>query len=121
MKKWADKKRRHGEYRVGDLVLVKLLLQQFKSLRPVHKGLVRRYEDPSPTWDESTSPTMKTRMIQAKGYQKRFQQFFGNSLVREKLIRYLFTGGILDRADSYIFTGALAYSFVKTFLPLYGV
>lgn len=51
----------------------------------------------------------------------RFQQFFGNSLVREKLIRYLFTGGILDRADSYIFTGALAYSFVKTFLPLYGV
>lgn len=30
-------------------------------------------------------------------------------------------GGILDRSDSYIFTGALAYSFVKTFLPLYGV
>ncbi|KAB1225273.1 Phosphatidate cytidylyltransferase [Morella rubra] len=30
-------------------------------------------------------------------------------------------GGILDRADSYIFTGALAYSFVKIILPLYGV
>ncbi|KAJ8438949.1 hypothetical protein Cgig2_012844 [Carnegiea gigantea] len=30
-------------------------------------------------------------------------------------------GGILDRVDSYMFTGALAYSFVKTFLPLYGV
>ncbi|XP_075474917.1 phosphatidate cytidylyltransferase 4, chloroplastic [Primulina tabacum] len=30
-------------------------------------------------------------------------------------------GGILDRFDSYIFTGALAHSFVKTFLPLYGV
>ncbi|EPS74457.1 phosphatidate cytidylyltransferase, partial [Genlisea aurea] len=30
-------------------------------------------------------------------------------------------GGVLDRTDSYIFTGALAYSFVKTFLPLYGV
>ncbi|KNA23539.1 hypothetical protein SOVF_024070 [Spinacia oleracea] len=30
-------------------------------------------------------------------------------------------GGILDRVDSYIFTGALAYSFVKTFLPLSGV
>ncbi|XP_028752050.1 phosphatidate cytidylyltransferase 4, chloroplastic isoform X2 [Neltuma alba] len=30
-------------------------------------------------------------------------------------------GGILDRVDSYVFTGALAYSFIKTFLPLYGV
>ncbi|XP_010544617.1 PREDICTED: phosphatidate cytidylyltransferase 4, chloroplastic [Tarenaya hassleriana] len=30
-------------------------------------------------------------------------------------------GGILDRVDSYIFTGALAYSFIKTFLRLYGV
>ncbi|OWM89993.1 hypothetical protein CDL15_Pgr012630 [Punica granatum] len=30
-------------------------------------------------------------------------------------------GGILDRVDSYIFTGALVYSFVKTILPLYGV
>ncbi|XP_027334724.1 phosphatidate cytidylyltransferase 4, chloroplastic-like [Abrus precatorius] len=30
-------------------------------------------------------------------------------------------GGILDRVDSYVFTGALAYNFVKTFLPLYGV
>lgn len=29
-------------------------------------------------------------------------------------------GGILDRADSYIFTGALVYSFINT-LPLYGV
>ncbi|KAJ7954661.1 Phosphatidate cytidylyltransferase [Quillaja saponaria] len=30
-------------------------------------------------------------------------------------------GGILDRVDSYMFTGALAYSFIKTFLPLFGV
>ncbi|MED6149596.1 Phosphatidate cytidylyltransferase 4, chloroplastic [Stylosanthes scabra] len=30
-------------------------------------------------------------------------------------------GGVLDRVDSYVFTGALAYSFVKTFLPVYGV
>ncbi|KAG8391433.1 hypothetical protein BUALT_Bualt01G0187300 [Buddleja alternifolia] len=30
-------------------------------------------------------------------------------------------GGVLDRVDSYIFTGALAYSFVKTLLPLYGI
>ncbi|KAL6209724.1 hypothetical protein ACLB2K_020664 [Fragaria x ananassa] len=46
MKKWADKKRRHVEFKEGDLVLVKLLPQQFKSLRKVHKGLVRKYEGP---------------------------------------------------------------------------
>ncbi|KAL6141168.1 hypothetical protein ACLB2K_059458 [Fragaria x ananassa] len=44
MKKWADKKRRHVEFKEGDLVLVKLLPQQFKSLRKVHKGLVRKNE-----------------------------------------------------------------------------
>ena len=48
MTKWADKKRRHIEYKVEDMVLVKLLPQQFKSLRSVHKGLVRRYEGPFP-------------------------------------------------------------------------
>ncbi|KMT12830.1 hypothetical protein BVRB_4g089220 [Beta vulgaris subsp. vulgaris] len=30
-------------------------------------------------------------------------------------------GGILDRVDSYMFTGALSYSFIKTFMPLFGV
>ena len=30
------------------MVLVKLFPQHFKSLRPVHKGLVRRYEGPFP-------------------------------------------------------------------------
>ncbi|RVW49001.1 Transposon Tf2-8 polyprotein [Vitis vinifera] len=48
MKKWVDKKQRHTEYKDGDMVLVKLLPQQFKSLRPVHKGLVMRYEGPFP-------------------------------------------------------------------------
>jgi len=33
----------------------------------------------------------------------------------------LIAGGTLDRADSYIFSGALVYSFVKTLLPLFGV
>lgn len=40
MKKWADTKRRTIDYQVGDQVLVKLLPQQFKTLRKVHKGLV---------------------------------------------------------------------------------
>ena len=44
MKKWSDKKRSHTKFQVGDLVLVKLFLQQFKSFRKVHKGLMRRYE-----------------------------------------------------------------------------
>lgn len=48
MKKWADKKRRQVEFTEGDMVMVKLLPQQFKSLRGVHKGLVRRYEGPFP-------------------------------------------------------------------------
>ena len=48
MKKWAYKKQRNTEYKVEDMVLVKLLPQQFKSLRLVHKGLVRRYEGPFP-------------------------------------------------------------------------
>ena len=42
MKKWADKKRRHVKFNEGDLVLVKLLPQQFKSLRKVHRGLMRK-------------------------------------------------------------------------------
>ncbi|GJS75060.1 hypothetical protein Tco_0724941, partial [Tanacetum coccineum] len=46
VKKWADAKRRHVEFEVGDQVMVKLLPQQFKSLRKVHKGLIRRYEGP---------------------------------------------------------------------------
>ncbi|KAH9670137.1 Endonuclease [Citrus sinensis] len=46
MKKWADSRRRHVEYKEGDQVIVKLLPQQFKTLRKVHKGLVRRYEGP---------------------------------------------------------------------------
>ncbi|GJX16761.1 putative nucleotidyltransferase, ribonuclease H [Tanacetum coccineum] len=48
MKKWAEEKRRHVEFEVGDQVMVKLLPQQFKSLRKVHKGLIRSYEGPFP-------------------------------------------------------------------------
>ncbi|KAH9657886.1 Endonuclease [Citrus sinensis] len=46
MKKWAETRRRHVEYKEGDQVMIKLLPQQFKTLRKVHKGLVRRYEGP---------------------------------------------------------------------------
>nr|GEZ12537.1 hypothetical protein CTI12_AA187700 [Tanacetum cinerariifolium] len=48
MKKWADERRRHVEFEVGDQVMVMLLPQQFKSLRKVYKGLKWRYEGPFP-------------------------------------------------------------------------
>ncbi|RVW41869.1 hypothetical protein CK203_104745 [Vitis vinifera] len=48
MKKWADKKRRHTNNKVRDIVLVKLIPQQFKLLRSLHNGLVMRYERPFP-------------------------------------------------------------------------
>ncbi|KAL8151395.1 hypothetical protein V2J09_021203 [Rumex salicifolius] len=44
MKKWSDKRRRPFDYRVGDLAMIKLLLQQLKSLKQVRKGFMRRYE-----------------------------------------------------------------------------
>ncbi|KAL7105600.1 hypothetical protein ACP275_07G053500 [Erythranthe tilingii] len=46
--KWADDKRRPCEFDVGAQVMVKLFPQQFKALRSVRKGLVRRYEGPFP-------------------------------------------------------------------------
>lgn len=40
MKKWVANKRKHVEFNVGDLVLVKILPSKYKSARSVHKGLV---------------------------------------------------------------------------------
>ncbi|KAK3009547.1 hypothetical protein RJ639_013777 [Escallonia herrerae] len=40
MKKWADKRRRPKEYNLGDMVMLKLLPQQFKSFKKVRKGLI---------------------------------------------------------------------------------
>ncbi|KAL9682384.1 hypothetical protein QQ045_014181 [Rhodiola kirilowii] len=48
MKKWADKKRRHVEFRIRDLVLIKLNLDQRKRRGNLHKSLMRRYEGPCP-------------------------------------------------------------------------
>lgn len=48
MKKFAYKKRREVIINVGDMVMVKLIPQQFKSLRKVYKGSVWRYKGPFP-------------------------------------------------------------------------
>ena len=50
------------EYKVGDMVLVKLLPQQFKSLRLVHKGLVRRYEGPFPILGKVKKVSYKVKL-----------------------------------------------------------
>ncbi|RVW84215.1 hypothetical protein CK203_045287 [Vitis vinifera] len=63
MKKWADKKRRHTKYKVGEMVLVKLIPQQFKSLRSVHKGLVRRYEGPFPILGKVGKVSYKVELL----------------------------------------------------------
>nr|GEU95089.1 hypothetical protein CTI12_AA187700 [Tanacetum cinerariifolium] len=46
MKKWADERRRHVKFELEDQVMVKLLPQQFKLIRKVHKGLILSYEGP---------------------------------------------------------------------------
>ncbi|KAL7114912.1 hypothetical protein ACP275_04G150700 [Erythranthe tilingii] len=43
---YAEKARR--DFAVDNRVMVKLLPQQFKSLRGMHRGLIRRYEGPFP-------------------------------------------------------------------------
>nr|GEV73282.1 hypothetical protein CTI12_AA187700 [Tanacetum cinerariifolium] len=44
IKKWADERRRHVEFKVRDQVMVKLLPQQFKSLRKVLEALERPWK-----------------------------------------------------------------------------
>ncbi|RVW63236.1 Retrovirus-related Pol polyprotein from transposon 297 [Vitis vinifera] len=49
-------------HKVGDMVLVKLLPQQFKSLRPVHKGLMRRYKGPFPILGKVSKVSYRVKM-----------------------------------------------------------
>ncbi|XP_070045808.1 uncharacterized protein [Nicotiana tomentosiformis] len=44
MKKFADRKRRPTDYRVGDMVMVKFNPRQFKALWGMHQNLIRKYE-----------------------------------------------------------------------------
>ncbi|OIT19222.1 hypothetical protein A4A49_62090, partial [Nicotiana attenuata] len=46
IKKFAERKRRPVNYRIGDKVMVKLNPRQFKSLRVINQNLIRRYEGP---------------------------------------------------------------------------
>ncbi|XP_070057802.1 uncharacterized protein [Nicotiana tomentosiformis] len=46
MKKFADRKRRPTDYRVGDMVMVKFNPRQFKALRGMRQNLIRKYKGP---------------------------------------------------------------------------
>ncbi|XP_070034262.1 uncharacterized protein [Nicotiana tomentosiformis] len=46
MKKFADRKRRPTDYRVGDMAMVKFNPRQFKALRGMHQNLIRKFEGP---------------------------------------------------------------------------
>ena len=46
MKKWADKRRRDAEFKIGDLMLMKLHPKQFWSLKSRDMRLVRKYGGP---------------------------------------------------------------------------
>lgn len=49
MKKWADEKRRPRDFRIGDLVLIKIQADKVHAFRRnVHRGLIRRYDGPYP-------------------------------------------------------------------------
>nr|GEU48104.1 hypothetical protein [Tanacetum cinerariifolium] len=61
MKKWADERRRHVEFEIGDQVMVKLLPQQFKSLSKVHKGLIRSFLKPYHRDDEDSERGVSKR------------------------------------------------------------
>ncbi|KAE8708553.1 Detected protein of unknown function [Hibiscus syriacus] len=93
MKKWADEKRQHREFSVGDLVFVKLLPQQFKALRSVHKGLIRRYEGPfqvlakpyhADKEDPSRGYSHRAPPVVTKSYDKEVETVFTSRTVRKR-------------------------------------
>ncbi|TXG69042.1 hypothetical protein EZV62_003977 [Acer yangbiense] len=72
MQKWADTRRRHLEFNEGDLVLIKLLPQQFKSLRQVHKGHGGSESKRAPTavvttFDKDVECVLADRVIRRRG------------------------------------------------------
>ncbi|KAK3041752.1 hypothetical protein RJ639_000676 [Escallonia herrerae] len=71
MKKWVDKRRRPKEYNLGDMVMLKLLPQQFKSFRKVHKWLIRKYEGPfshhGKSWESILSVGVVTKVEDSPG------------------------------------------------------
>ncbi|PKI62932.1 hypothetical protein CRG98_016691, partial [Punica granatum] len=87
MKKWADKKRRHVEYSVGDFVLVKL--HNILRHKDVHKGLTRRYEGPFQVLqrdkqDPSRAESSRAPIGAKAAYDQDDEQILADRVVRKR-------------------------------------
>ncbi|KAG8372196.1 hypothetical protein BUALT_Bualt12G0041200 [Buddleja alternifolia] len=99
MKKWADPKRRHLEFNVGDKVLIKLIPQQFKAFRGTHKGLVGKYEGPYPVVakhamtiprdeeDRSRGESHRAPLVVTKSFDKEIEEVITHKVVRRRGIK----------------------------------
>ena len=66
-KKYADLKRRHEEYEVGDLVFVKLDSEQFILPKGITPKLARRYDGPFPIIEKLSPLTYKVKLPEHMG------------------------------------------------------
>ncbi|KAI4331788.1 hypothetical protein L6164_016743 [Bauhinia variegata] len=80
MKKWADTKRRPLEFQVGDMVLLKLLPNQFKSLRKVHKRLKYNGDEEVPSRNISTC----TPTAVITEYDKEVEKILSHRVIRKR-------------------------------------
>nr|GEW52275.1 hypothetical protein CTI12_AA187700 [Tanacetum cinerariifolium] len=86
MKKWVDERRRHVEFEVGDQVMVKLLPQQFKSLRKVYKGLIRSFLKPYHGDEEDPKRGVSKRAPTAvvTSYDREVEEILSDRTIRKR-------------------------------------
>nr|GEZ92490.1 uncharacterized protein [Tanacetum cinerariifolium] len=84
MKNWADERRRHVEFEIRDQLIVKLLPQQFKLLRKVHKGLIRSFLKPYHGNEEDPGRGVSKRAPTAfvTSYDREVEEIFSDSTIQ---------------------------------------
>nr|GFA66571.1 hypothetical protein [Tanacetum cinerariifolium] len=88
MKKWADEKRRYVEFEFEDQVMVKLLPQQFKSLRKVHKGLIQSFLKPYHEDEEDTEREVSKRVPTAvvTSYDRDVEEIMSDCTIQRRRV-----------------------------------